>query len=38
MTLKCFDCGKIVSTEVPDNTVVRAICICPECFEDEEKK
>jgi len=33
MRLACFDCGKSVSTEVGDETIVRAIVTCPECFE-----
>jgi hypothetical protein len=33
--LTCNNCGKIVSTEVPDNTVVRACLECPECIEKQ---
>ena len=33
MRLTCFECGKSVSTEVPDDTTVRAWLICPECVE-----
>jgi hypothetical protein len=29
--LCCFFCGKSISTEVPNDTIVRAICVCPEC-------
>jgi hypothetical protein len=37
MTLKCNVCGKPVSTEVPDGTVVMAFIECPECIvEDDE--
>lgn len=36
MRLFCWVCGKSVSTEVPDDTVLRAICICPECIEAEK--
>lgn len=32
MRLVCFECHKSVSTEVPDDTVVRATMICPECL------
>jgi hypothetical protein len=32
MRLFCFMCGKSVSTEVPDETILRAICVCPECI------
>ena len=35
--LHCFACGKSVSTEVPDNTIVRAILTCPECIEQIEE-
>jgi hypothetical protein len=33
MRLRCTECGKSVSTEVPDETVVRAWLMCPECIE-----
>jgi len=32
MRLICFFCGKSVSTEVPDDVTLRAVCICPECI------
>jgi hypothetical protein len=32
MRLFCFFCGKSVSTEVPDDTILRAVCVCPECI------
>ena len=32
MRIKCSKCGKSVSTEVPDNTVIRAWIECPECI------
>jgi len=38
MKLRCFTCGKIVSTEVPEDTIVRACLECPECLEKEEDK
>ena len=31
MRLICFFCGKSVSTVVPADTIVRAVCVCPEC-------
>lgn len=31
MRLRCMKCGKSVSSEVPDSTVVRAYLECPEC-------
>lgn len=33
MRLYCYGCGKSVSTEVPDETILRAVAICPECVE-----
>jgi hypothetical protein len=36
VTLRCYNCGKTVSTEVPDSTVVRAVVICPECLERDK--
>jgi hypothetical protein len=33
MRLRCFFCGKSVSNEVPDDTIVRACLECPECIE-----
>lgn len=38
MKILCNLCGKIVSTEIPDNTLIRAWIECPECCalgEDE---
>lgn len=32
MRLFCFSCGKSVSNELPDDTVVRAALFCPECI------
>lgn len=33
MRLPCYECGKSVSSEVPEDTVVRAALFCPECIE-----
>jgi hypothetical protein len=33
MRLCCDGCGKSVSTEVPNMTIVRAALFCPECIE-----
>ena len=33
--IRCGTCGKIVSTPVPDETVIRAYIECPECIEKE---
>jgi DNA-directed RNA polymerase subunit RPC12/RpoP len=35
MRIRCSFCGKSVSTEVPDQTVFRAVAVCPECIEDK---
>lgn len=35
MKITCLYCGKFVSTELPDETVFRAIAICPECVSDD---
>jgi hypothetical protein len=35
MRIRCFHCGKSVSTEVPDETLLRAIAICPECCDPD---
>ena len=37
MRLCCNKCGKSVTTEVPDTTIVRAWIECPECIEKDEK-
>jgi hypothetical protein len=31
--LHCIECGKSVSNEVPEETVLRAVAVCPECVE-----
>jgi len=33
MRLFCWTCAKSVSNDVPDDTVLRAVAICPECIE-----
>jgi len=33
MRLYCYFCSKSVSSEVPKDTIVRAVLICPECIE-----
>ena len=35
MRIRCSECGKSVSSEVPDNTIIRAWVVCPECFEGD---
>jgi len=34
MKLKCSKCDIILSTEIPDNTIVRAWIECPECIQN----
>jgi DNA-directed RNA polymerase subunit RPC12/RpoP len=31
MRLICFFCGKSVSNELPPDTTLRAVCVCPDC-------
>lgn len=31
MILHCFHCGRTVSNELPDDTVIRGTIECPEC-------
>jgi hypothetical protein len=33
MRLLCYGCNKSVSTEVPEETIIRAVMWCPECIE-----
>jgi phage FluMu protein Com len=33
MRLRCYFCGKSVSTPVEQGTIVRALLVCPECVE-----
>jgi DNA-directed RNA polymerase subunit RPC12/RpoP len=35
MRILCYTCGKSVSTEVPDSTIVRAWIECPECIKKQ---
>jgi hypothetical protein len=35
MRLRCLTCWKSVSNEVPEETVVRAVLTCPECYAAE---
>lgn len=35
MRIYCSRCGASVSSEVPDNTIIRAWVECPECIEKE---
>jgi DNA-directed RNA polymerase subunit RPC12/RpoP len=38
MRLMCNRCGKPVSSEVPEETVVRAWIECPECLDQKAHK
>lgn len=33
MRYACSTCGKCVTTELPNDSVIRAILVCPECIE-----
>jgi hypothetical protein len=33
MRYPCYFCGKSVSSELPDDSVIRAMLVCPECIE-----
>ena len=33
MRVLCYFCGKSVTSELPDDSVIRATLICPECLE-----
>lgn len=37
MRLKCSRCGLAISTEVPEETIVRAWAECPECLKKEQE-
>lgn len=45
MRYYCWECKKSVTSELPDDSVIRAVLICPECIEakkvifpDDDKK
>ncbi len=38
MRLHCSKCGKTVSTDVADETIVRAWIECPECIQEGVSK
>jgi DNA-directed RNA polymerase subunit RPC12/RpoP len=33
MRYHCQFCGKSVTSELPDDSVIRSILVCPECIE-----
>lgn len=37
MRYLCWFCGKSVTSELPDDSVIRATLICPECLELGDK-
>jgi len=38
MRLQCWYCHKSVSSDLPSDAVVRAICVCPECLNIHDKE
>lgn len=38
MKIYCWYCHKPVSNELPEDSIIRAISICPECIEHEKDK
>ncbi len=36
--IRCNECDKIVSTPVPNDTIIRAWIECPECIKKKEVK
>jgi uncharacterized protein YlaI len=38
MRLQCFICDKFVSGEIPETTTIRAVIICPECYDEINKQ
>ena len=37
MRYHCQFCGKSVTSELPDDAVIRAVLICPECLEHADQ-
>jgi len=33
MRYHCYFCGKSVTSELPNDSIIRAVLICPECIE-----
>ena len=33
MRYRCNLCGKSVTSELPDDSIIRALLVCPECME-----
>lgn len=36
MRYHCHFCGKSVTSELPDDSVIRSILVCPECIENKK--
>lgn len=36
MKYACWHCGKSVTSELPEDSVIRAILVCPECVERDQ--
>ena len=36
MRFRCYGCGNSVSSEVPEDAILRAIAWCPECLQAEK--
>lgn len=36
MRYHCYGCGKSVTSELPEDSVIRAVLACPECIEANE--
>lgn len=36
MRYSCWTCHKSVTSELPDDSVIRAVLICPECIEQKK--
>jgi hypothetical protein len=34
MRYGCHCCGKSVTSDLPDDSLIRAILVCPECLEE----
>lgn len=37
MRYYCWACNKSVTSELPSDSIIRAVLFCPECIESEER-
>jgi len=37
MRIPCNVCGKAISTEIPNDSIIRAWVECPECIQEEKE-